>query len=218
MATTKNINIQTSKMVVGSSKLNNRINSQSSRKVAGSTIHAGGSGGGGSQSTQVYLDGVNVTPQSLLYTRAKSLEKTGRQGKSKKVIDENAKSASRTSLSQISMSDGESSAGNDSTKSIDMILSGTPSPGVTATKTASMAPKKTDILPISQEENENGDRGLVSGLDEGVDTQYSQLKPQTARYIKYNHDITYHTSIYQNVYIFPYSLLIAFLAFNHLDL
>ncbi|KDO35303.1 hypothetical protein SPRG_00152 [Saprolegnia parasitica CBS 223.65] len=124
--------------VMGASQL-----SQSSRKVAG------GSGpGGASQAAQVYLDGVNVTPQSLLYTRIKTHDKAARRAK--KAADDGASSSS----SSVVASGAPEASAPEQPKTLDAIL-------------ASAPPAKPPVAIKKLETDDgDGDGGLVSGLDD----------------------------------------------------
>ncbi|CAK4646686.1 unnamed protein product [Aphanomyces euteiches] len=102
-----------------------RIIGASSRLVSSNT--QAGAGGGGSASTQVYLDGVNVTPQSLLYTRQKTVSKNTRAKAPKaKASDANSAVSGNQSTASLAFSDDNSSS--DSAKSIDAILANAPPP------------------------------------------------------------------------------------------
>ncbi|OQR82348.1 Axonemal Inner Arm I1 Intermediate Chain Dynein [Achlya hypogyna] len=146
--------------VIGASQL-----SQSSRKVAG-----GSGAGGGSQAAQVYLDGVNVTPQSLLYTRIKTTDKGARRPK--KGPDDGA-SSSNTSVT--SLGGAEHDAAPEQIKSLDAILSG-PSPLLGAGAAAAKPPvggKKMDT------DDADADGALVTGLDDAL--ELAPNRPSTDR-------------------------------------
>ncbi|RQM19394.1 hypothetical protein B5M09_011639 [Aphanomyces astaci] len=152
-----------------------------SSKIAGSSMHAGG--GGGNQATQVYLDGMNVTPQSLLFTRTKGSDKSaaaasGRErAKAAKKTPDNTSGVSMMASSTSSVfseSEGGSSAGGDSGKSLDAILSGVPSMKVLAGPVASA--KKTEA-------SDDGDGDGLVGIDDSghldATTSTAGLRPKS---------------------------------------
>ncbi|EQC42250.1 hypothetical protein SDRG_01084 [Saprolegnia diclina VS20] len=130
--------------VIGASQL-----SQSSRKVAG-----GSGAGGGSQAAQVYLDGVNVTPQSLLFTRIKTNDKTTRRAK--KAADDSASSSS----SSVVASGEPEAAPPEQAKTLDAILASAP---------PTMAAKPPVVAKKLEADDGDGDGGLVSGLDDAME-------------------------------------------------
>ncbi|RHY25496.1 hypothetical protein DYB25_001936 [Aphanomyces astaci] len=152
-----------------------------SSKIAGSSMHAGG--GGGNQATQVYLDGMNVTPQSLLFTRTKGSDKSaaaasGRErAKAAKKTPDNTSGVSMMASSTSSVfseSEGGSSAGGDSGKSLDAILSGVPSMKVLAGPVASA--KKPEA-------SDDGDGDGLVGIDDpghlDATTSTAGLRPKS---------------------------------------
>ncbi|RHY31175.1 hypothetical protein DYB32_003710 [Aphanomyces invadans] len=152
-----------------------------SSKIAGSSMHA--RGGGGNQATQVYLDGVNVTPQSLLFTRSKAPEKSGagRPKPSKKTSEHDHTSGASVAASSTNsvFSDGEgSSTGGDSGKSLDAILAGVPSMKVTTTPAAPPTKKP--------ETTEDGDGDGLTGIDDHghLDAGTQALRPKSAVYVQ----------------------------------
>jgi hypothetical protein len=140
--------------IFGSSALSN-----SSRKVAGST-----QGGPTNQASRVYLDGVDVTPQSLLVSRIKPTFDTRVKGKpgSGKGRGKQSNSGS-TSLSSASISNI-----NESLSSIDTDLSD----GSDSAPTSRNQPPALSInkaaptkLPAMESEDENGEGHDVENVD-----------------------------------------------------
>ncbi|KAF0689082.1 Aste57867_19354 [Aphanomyces stellatus] len=191
-------NVGASKKIAGSSSSRARASKNdpnashsrlvgASSKVAGSSMHAGGGGG---QSTQVYLDGVNVTPQSLLFTRVKTASDkqaaAAGRAKTKKADDggnasaanagvSSANLAPHSSSSVLSDSDGSSSAGGESGQNLDMLLAG----AMTA-KAPPSAKKPLEVAAMIVPPDD-GDGDGLAGMDDGNMDMATMKQPKSDR-------------------------------------